>query len=65
MKEVPIHQKYLLTITEAAAYFGIGEHSLRRLADDSRDADWLFHVGNRTLIKRQKFEKILDRQDSI
>ena len=65
MKEVPIPQKYLLTISEATAYFGIGEHSLRRLVDDNKDANWLFRVGNRTLIKRQKFEEILDRQDAI
>lgn len=65
MKEVPIHQKYLLTITEAAAYFGIGEHSLRRLADDNRGAGWLLRSGNRTLIKRQKLEEILDGQDAI
>lgn len=65
MKEVPIPQKYLLTITEAAAYFGIGEHSLRRLVDDNKDANWLFRIGNRTLIKRQKLEEVLDAQDAI
>lgn len=65
MKEVPISQKYLLTITEAAAYFGIGEHSLRKLIDGNRDAGWLLRVGNRTLIKRHKLEEILDGQDAI
>lgn len=65
MKEIPIHQKYLLTITEATAYFGIGEHTLRRMVEENRDAGWLFRVGNRTMIKRSKFEYLLDSIDTV
>ena len=65
MKEVPIHQKYMLTITEAAAYFGIGEHTLRRMADGNKDADWILHKGNRTMIKREKFEQLIDNIDTV
>ena len=33
-KNIPISEKYLLSISEAAAYFNIGEKRLRRLAED-------------------------------
>ena len=32
---VPIHEKYLLTMKEASAYFNIGVKRLRRLAEDN------------------------------
>lgn len=65
MKEILISQKYMLTITEAVLYFNIGEHRLRRLVEDSKGADWIFRNGNRTMIKREKFEKVLDKIDTI
>ena len=65
MNEVPIAQKYALTVNEAIQYFGIGEHSLRRLIDNNRGADWLFRIGNKTMIKRGKLEQLLDKVDSI
>ena len=33
--EVPIWEKYCLTLDEAAAYFGIGINKLREMTDDS------------------------------
>lgn len=57
---VPIVDKYALTIREAAAYFGIGEHRIRLLVDENKNANYLLWVGNRCLIKREMFEKILD-----
>lgn len=62
---VPISEKYMLTIEEAAAYFRIGEHKLRRFAEENKNAKWLFMNGNRIQIKRKQFEEILDEVNTI
>ena len=33
--KIPIGEKYLLSVSEAAAYFNIGEKRIRRLAEDN------------------------------
>ena len=58
--DVPIWEKYTLTIEEASKYFRIGENKLRRLAEENPSAGWVILNGNRIQIKRQKFEKIID-----
>ena len=62
---VPISEKYMLTMKEASEYFGIGENKLLRFAEESKNAKWLFMNGNRIQIKRKQFEKILDEVDTI
>lgn len=62
---VPIGEKYTLTIKEASRYFSIGENKLRRLATENSTANWIILNGNRILIKRKQFEKLLDSQDQI
>lgn len=64
-KDVPIWEKYTLTIEEASKYFRIGENKLRRLAEENQNADWLLMNGNRIQIKRKKFEKLIDKLDTI
>ena len=54
-----------LTVEEASAYFRIGEHTLRRLVNNNPDADFVLHVGNRTLIKKRVFADFLDRCHSV
>lgn len=63
--DVPISEKYMLSIAESAAYFRIGENKLRRLAEEDKTAKWLFWNGNRIQIKRKLFEKILDEVNTI
>lgn len=58
--DVPIWEKYTLTIEEAAKYFRIGESKLRRFIDENPNAKWVLMNGNRMQIKRKQFEKILD-----
>lgn len=66
MKQVvPIHQKYLLSIEEASQYFHIGENKLRKIAEEHKNANWLFYNGQRLLIKRKLFESIIDELDTI
>ena len=43
--DVPIWEKYTLTIEEAAKYFRIGEKKLRKLAEENPDANWLIMNG--------------------
>lgn len=58
--ELSISEKYNLTIEEAACYFRIGENKLRALAGANPDADYILHIGSRTLFKRVLFEKYID-----
>ena len=63
-QNVPLWEKYTLTVEEAAAYFRIGEHKLRRLISE-KNADYLLWNGNRVQIKREKFEKFVDGLEAI
>ena len=64
-QSVPLWEKYTLTVEEAAAYFRIGEHKLRRLINENKNADYLLWNGNRVQIKREKFEKFVDGLEEI
>ena len=63
--DVPIWEKYMLTIEEASAYFRIGESKLRRFVEEHKDANWILLNGNRMQIKRKQFEKIIDEINAI
>ncbi len=63
--DVPIWEKYTLTIEEASKYFRIGENKLRKLAEENLNAGWVIMNGNRIQIKRKKFERILDTLEII
>ena len=63
--DVPIWEKYTLTIEEAARYFRIGEKKLRKLVEENPDAGWLIMNANRAQIKRRQFEKVIDSLDVI
>ncbi|MDU5385674.1 MAG: excisionase, partial [Blautia producta] len=39
--DVPIWEKYTLSIEEASRYFRIGEKKLRRLAEENLDSGWV------------------------
>lgn len=62
--EVPIWEKYRLTLDEAAAYFGIGINKLREMTDDSTCTFVVFN-GTKRLIKRKKLEECLADTDVI
>lgn len=63
--DVPIWEKYTLTIEEASKYFRIGENKLRKLAEENTKSGWVIFNGNRIQIKRKQFEKIIDTLDAI
>ena len=54
--DVPIWEKYTLTIEEASKYFRIGEKKLRKFAEENLDAGCVIVNGNRIQIKRKQFE---------
>ena len=62
---IPVWEKYTLTIEEAAAYFRIGEHKLRNLVNENKNADYLLWNGNRVQIKRAKFVLFIDNLEVI
>ena len=64
MKEVPIWEKSNLTLTEAAAYSGIGINKLRELTDE-KNCDFVLWVGSKRLIKRRLLDKFTDESYSI
>lgn len=57
-KEVPIADKYMLTVEEAAAYFNIGEARIKEITDGVQDLTVM--VGVKRLINRKKMEQYLD-----
>ena len=63
--QVPIWEKFTLSVEEAAAYFRIGENKLRRLISENENAEYILWNGNRPQIKRKKFEKLIDSINSI
>lgn len=56
---VPLWEKYLLTIPEAAKYYGIGPKILYEIIKENPTADYLTKVGTRYKIKRVKFEEYM------
>lgn len=62
---VPVWEKYALTIYEAAEYFGIGEHRLRTLVRENRQADFVLWIGVKVEIKRKLFEKFLNEVNAL
>ena len=62
---IPIWERYTLTIEEAAIYFRIGEKKLRRIAEENRDSKWVVLNGNRLQIIRTGFEKFLEEVSTI
>lgn len=63
--DIPIWEKYMLTIEEAAIYFRIGEKKLRRIAEENRDSKWVIMNGNRLQIIRTGLERFLEEVETI
>ncbi|WP_270601879.1 excisionase [Coprobacillus cateniformis] len=64
-QDIPVWEKYTLTIEEASKYFRIGENKLRRLAEENKHPGWLIMNVKRKQIKRRQFEKVIDKLDAI
>lgn len=63
-KEVPISEKCLLTLEEAAAYTGIGICKLREMSNDER-CDFVLWNGTKRMLKKDKLRAYLEAAYSI
>lgn len=61
---VPIWQKGLLTLEEAAEYTGLGLHILRTISNDE-NCDFVLWNGTKRMFKRKKLDAYLDASYSI
>lgn len=59
-KEIPIADKFNLTIEEAAAYFNIGTDRIREITEEHK-SEMVLMVGVKRLIKRKKMEEFLEK----
>ena len=55
---IPIGQKYMLSISEAAEYFNIGTKKICSLANANMNR-FAITMGNRILIVRERFEEYI------
>ena len=65
MSQIPFWERYTLSIEEAAQYFRIGEHKLRQIISENKDADFVLWNGNRVQIKKKLFEKFIDQSNCV
>lgn len=63
-QEVPIAQRALLTLEEAAEYTGLGMHKLRAISNDEH-CDFVLWNGSKRMFKRKKLEAYLEAAYSI
>lgn len=63
--QVPIKDKFCLTIDEASEYFGIGEKKLRKIVTENVNSDFIIQNGVKYLIKRKRFESFLNETSAI
>ena len=63
--DVRVCEKYALTVSEAAVYFGIGEKKLRSMISDYDHLGLFIQNGAKYTIKRQKFEDFLNNATVI
>jgi len=61
---IPISEKYTLSIKEASAYFSIGVKKMRRLAEENVGR-FSVYSGNRYLIIRTKFETFINESSAV
>lgn len=64
-KSVPIWERYLLSVEEASEYFRIGRDKLRRLVDNDSECKFTVWNGSHPLIKRKRFERMIDNESDI
>lgn len=64
MTNIPIWEKFTLTIQEANVYFNIGRDKLYELAKTEGN-DYTLHNGKTILFKRQQLEKFLKSKSYI
>lgn len=62
--DVPIWNKWLLSLPEAAAYTGIGMCRLREMSNEP-GCDYVIWIGGKRMFKRTKLEEHLNKSWSV
>ena len=57
---VPVWHKINLTVEETAKYSNIGQHKIRELMK-LPNCNFVINIGNKQLIKRQRFEDFISK----
>lgn len=65
MYQIPMNEKFTLSIKEASQYFGLGEKKLRQIVNSNPQAKFVLWNGNRMQIKRSEFENFLNEINSL
>lgn len=63
-RTIPISEKYLLTLEEAAQYTGLGMQKLRNISNDD-NCNFVLWNGTKRMFKRIKLEEHLNRLFSV
>ena len=61
---VPVWERRLLTLEEAAAYSGIGTRTLKTISDDP-SCEFVLWIGRKRMFKRTKLDRFIDEAYSI
>ncbi len=64
VKDIPLQDRELLTVKEAAAHFNIGMNRIRGITNDE-GCKFVLWVGNKRMIKRELFKAYLEESYSI
>ena len=62
---VPVWEKYMLSIEEAAEYFGVGAKKLRERVEEDADKKFIVVDEGRARIKRRLFEAYVDSLSAV
>ena len=62
---IPIAEKAVLSLNEAAAYSSIGIHKLQQICNTDEAKSFTFRNGKRFMIKRKAFDKWLEKVEQI
>ena len=63
--DIPIWEKYTLSIEETSQLFRIGENKLRSIINADPTREFILWNGNRAQIKRNLFARFIDTTDAI
>lgn len=63
-EKLPISQKYILTIREAAEYSNLGINHISKMLN-TPDCSFVLFNGNRKLVKRKEFEEYLSNSRTV
>lgn len=62
---IPVWQKYILSVEEAAEYFGMDEEKIVDLMEDYPGSNWIITIDGVLMVKRKLFAQFLDCVSAI